>query len=134
MIREDYLLRLIRDFADFIKRVIRIRVDEQDPRRALDEIGRGYEELLGMPPGLADVIDARTMAGMLRSADRMRAAAALSREEGHAYRAMGDPLNAVARYRRAHTLYLEARALDPHQEDDANLLELSRLGQVHLDG
>ncbi|HTM21153.1 MAG TPA: hypothetical protein VL172_11610, partial [Kofleriaceae bacterium] len=115
------------------KRVMKIRVDENDPERALDEIGRGYEELLGMPPGLADRIDARTMAHMLRRPDKMRAAAALSVEEGHAYKALRDPLHAVARYRRAHELYLEARAIDPRDGDDAALLELSRLAQLHLD-
>lgn len=134
MIREDYIMRLIRDLAEVVKRVIRAREQEGNARMALDEIARGYEELLGMPPGLSDLLDAATMTQMLRTADRLRAAAQLSWQEGHCYKSMRDPLTAFQRYRRAHELYLEARALDPQPDDEAAILELSRLAHGrHLD-
>jgi hypothetical protein len=127
VIREDYLLRLIKDVADFVRRVMKMRVEQQDPQRALDQIAKGYEDLLGLPPGLADIIDAGTMASLLRTPERIRAAAALSREEGHAYAAMRDPFNATSRYRRAHRLLATAHEADPQPEDDAEIAELARL-------
>jgi len=130
MLREDYLMRLVKQVADFVKRVINTREVEGDNERARDEIQRGYEDLLGLPPGLSDRLDAATMATMLRDPDKMRAAAQLSWQEGHTYKAMRDPLAAFTRYRRAHELYLEARALDPQEQDDAAILELSRLANA----
>ncbi len=130
MLREDFIIRLIKQVADFVKRVVNTREVEGDNERARDEIQRAYEDLLGLPPGLSDRLDAATMATMLRDPDKMRAAAQLSWQEGHTYKAMRDPVTAFARYRRAHELYLEARALDPQEQDDAAILELSRLAHA----
>jgi hypothetical protein len=90
-----------------------------------------YEEL-GIPRGLHDMVDTPTLASMLRTADAMRTAAHLLVEEGHIYRSGRDPLAAVTRYRRAHELMLEARALEPLPEDDTMLFELSRLAPPWL--
>jgi hypothetical protein len=64
---------------------------------------------------------------MLRHPDKMRAASRLLHEEGKVHAARGDGLTAALRYRKALDLLLEARALGPSEEDDAALLELSRL-------
>jgi hypothetical protein len=126
MIREDYVMRLIQKVAAFVRRIVKGREDG-DYEGALAEADQAYSDLLGMPPGLADRLDAATMASLLGRADRIRAGARLSWEEGHVYKAKGDPVTAFLRYRRAHELYLEARALDPQEEDDSAILELSRL-------
>jgi hypothetical protein len=136
MLREDYVMRLIRDVGQFLRRVLKHR-DAGEHDRALQEAARGYEELLGMPPGLSDMVDAATLAELLREPDLIRAAARLSWEEGHVYKAKRDPLTAFSRYRRALELFLEARADDPEgprEEDDGAILELSRLVPAeHLD-
>jgi hypothetical protein len=126
MFREDYVMRLIKQFADAIARVLRLR-QKGDHQAALDEAGRLFDELFAIPREVVDQVDTPTIASMLRRPDKMRAAAMLFWEEGHVYKAKGDPLTAFARYRRAHELFLEARALDPTEDDDSAILELSRV-------
>jgi hypothetical protein len=132
MIREDYIIRLIKQFADALGRMMRLR-SAGDPQGALAAADELYEAL-GIPRELCALVDTPTLAGMLRHAEKMRAAARLSWEEGHAFTAQGDPLTAFARYRRAHELFLEARAHEPAEGDDEAILELSRLVPAqHLD-
>ena len=126
MFREDYVMRLIRQVAEFVRRMVK-RSEDGDYDGALAEADRAYSDLLGMPPKLADRLDSATMASLLGTADRIRAGARLSWEEGHVYKARRDPLTAFKRYRRAHELYLEARAMDPREDDDSAILELSRM-------
>jgi len=126
MLREDYVMRLIRQIAEFVRAMVR-KADAGDYEGALAEADRAYSDLLGMPSGLADRLDSATMASMLGTPERMRAAARISWQEGHVYKSKRDPLAAARKYKRAHELYLEARALDPQEEDDSAILELSRL-------
>jgi hypothetical protein len=126
MLREDYVMRLIRQVAEFVRAMVR-RADKGDYIGALEEADRAYADLFGMPPGLADRLDSATMASLLGTPERIRAAAKLSLHEGHIHKAMRDPLSAFKKYRRAHELYLEARAIDPQEDDDSTILELSRL-------
>ena len=126
MFREDYIIRLIKQLADFVARIAGYR-QAGEFERAQAEIERARDELLGFPPGLVDAIDTPTIVSLLRHPDKLRAAARLFWEEGLVLRARKDPLTAAARFRRAFELYLEARALDPTEEDTAAVLELSRL-------
>jgi hypothetical protein len=125
MYREDWLIRLIRQFAEAIARLAGLRKAGQF-QQALDAADRLYDEL-GIPRDLVDVVDTPTLASMLRWPDKMRAAAMLLWEEGYIYKAKGDPLTAFAKHRRAHELFLEARAVEPQPDDDAAILELSRI-------
>jgi tetratricopeptide (TPR) repeat protein len=124
MFRDDYLIRQIKQLADVLARMLRLRNDKQYDQAiaAADEL---YEQL-GIPRGLHDVVDSPTLASMLRTPEAIRAAAHLQAEEGHIYRAKGDTMTAFSKYRRATELVLEARALEPRPEDDAMLLELAR--------
>lgn len=119
-------MRLIRQVAEFVRAMVR-RADQGDYEGALAEADRAYGDLFGMPPGLADRLDSATMASLLDAPERIRAAAKLSLQEGHIHKAKRDPLSAFKKYRRAHELYLEARAIDPQEDDDSAILELSRL-------
>ena len=122
-------MRLIRQVVEAVARMLKLRTGG-DPAAALRQAESIYDAL-GVPREVCDVVDTPTLAGMLRHPDKMRALARLSWEEGHAHKALGDPLTAFARYRRALELLLEARALAPDgdrdEEDDASILELSRL-------
>ena len=129
MFREDYVMRLIKQFAAAIARMLRLR-EQGEHEAALDEATRLYDELFTIPREVTDRVDTPTMASLLGRPDRMRAAAMLFWEEGHIYKAKGDPLTAFARYRRAHELFLEARAVDPQEDDDAAILELSRVASA----
>ena len=126
MFREDYIIRLIKQLADFVARIAGYR-QAGEFERAQAEIERARDELLGFPPGLVDAIDTETIVSLLRHPAKLRAAARLFWEEGLVLRARRDPLTAAARFRRAFELYLEARAIDPQEEDTSAILELSRL-------
>jgi hypothetical protein len=125
MIREDYLMRLIRQMAEAIARIVKLR-DAGKVEEALTGIERLYDDL-GIPRDLIPVVDSTTLAGMLGRGEKIRAAAMLLWEEGHLYKAKGDPLSAFQCYRKAHELFLEARALEPIADDDNAILELSRI-------
>ena len=126
MFREDFIMRLIKQLADFVARIAGYR-QAGEFERAQAEIERARDELLGFPPGLVDAIDTPTIVSLLRHPDKLRAAARLFWEEGLILRSRHDPLNAAGRFRRAFELYLEARAIDPTEDDTAAMLELSRL-------
>jgi hypothetical protein len=130
VIREDYLFRQIKQIAEALARMLKLREERRydDARAVADSL---YEQL-GIPRELHDVVDTPTLASMLRSADNIRLAAQLQVEEGHIYKLEGDPVTAFTKYKRAHELILEARALDPIPADETMLFELSRLAPHYM--
>ena len=130
MFREDYVIRMIKQFAHALARMLGHR-KAGEYEQALRVAGELFDEL-GISRELVDVVDTPTLASMLRYPDNIRACAQLFWQEGDIYKAKGDPLTAFARWRRAHELYLEARAADPKPEDDTALFELSRLAPAQF--
>jgi hypothetical protein len=129
MYRQDYLMRLIQQLAEFLARIAGFnRSGEHD--KALAAARQAWDELLDAPRDVIAAADSSTLASMLREPAKIRAAAELCHEEGRALEGKGDPVHAQLRYRRALELVLEARARDPRAEDDAAILELSRLAPV----
>ena len=129
MFREDYILRIIQQLVDAIARIAGLN-RRGDHDRALAEAEQAWGKLLDAPRELIDAVDSATLAVMLREPDRMRVAAQLLHEEGRALAGKGDPLHAQLRYRRAMELMLEARAIEPSDDDDAIVMELSRVVPV----
>ena len=130
MEREDYIHRLIRQFAEALARLAGAR-DRGDHKKVIAEAERAWDELLGHPRAILDVIDTPTFASMLRDAEKMRIAAKLLVEEGKVRTASGDPVHAGICYRRAMELTLEARAIAPADDDSAMLFELGRVVQMN---
>jgi hypothetical protein len=126
MLRDDFIIRLIKQLGQFLARIAGKRKDE-DFDGAIAEAGNAWDELIGHPRALVDVLDTHTLAGMLKDPTRMRAAAQLLVEEGRAYTGKRDPVHAAVCYRRAWELYLEARVIEPSDDDHAALIELARL-------
>ena len=126
MIREDYILRLVKQLADSVRRIARLR-GRGDHEEAMAEADRAWGELLDAPCELRDALDGKTLAGLLGHPKSMRAAASLLAEEGRVMAARGDPLAAASRFRRALDLRLEARARDPEVDDSAEVAELTAL-------
>jgi hypothetical protein len=127
MLREDYIIRLIKQLGAFLARIAGKR-REGDFEGALDEAGKAWDDLIGQPPReLVDVLDTHTLAELLGEPAKMRVAARLLVEEGRAYAGKGDPVHAAICYRRAWELYLEARVIEPSDEDEAAISELARL-------
>jgi hypothetical protein len=125
MLREDYLMRLIQQVADFLAQIAG-HDRKHDPDAAIAEAARAWDELLGVPRNLVEVTDSATLAELLRDPAKIRAASQLLVAEARVMKGKGDPLGAAVLYRRALELVLEARALDPIDADDAMVFELSR--------
>ena len=116
--REDYLIRLIRQAFDVLRR-LRARL-AGDPLAA-DAVIRGARdaqaELLGPLFGAMTVVDADTAVGLMRDRERLEAWVELMRLEADALRASGDAVGADVVARRAHAV-AEAcdRLLEPATE------------------
>ena len=130
MQREDYIHRLIRQFVEALARIAGFR-DRGDYKRALAATSDAWEGLVGHPRSLVDVVDTPTLAGLLGDPAKMRLAVKLLWEEGKTLAASGDPVHATVCYRRAVELLLEARAIEPSDEDSALLFELGRVVQMN---
>jgi hypothetical protein len=127
MLRDDYLIRLIKQLGAFLARIAGKRRD-RDFEGALDEAGKAWDDLIGQPPReLVDVLDTHTLAELLAEPAKMRVAARLLVEEGKAYAGKGDPVHASICYRRAWELHLEAHVIEPTGEDEEAISELARL-------
>jgi hypothetical protein len=123
--REDYIMRMIEQLAAAIRKIAGLR-EKGEYARALGEAADAWEKLLEVPRELVERVDGPTLASLLRTPDKMRAAADLLIEEARVFAGNGDPLHATVCYRKAHELYLEARAIAPLPSDDNTLLELAR--------
>ena len=130
MEREDYIHRLIRQLAEALAKLAGLR-EQRDYKRALAANADAWEGLLGHQRSLVDVVDTPTLAELLREPYKMRVAAKLLWEEGKTLAASGDPIHATICYRRAVELVLEARAIEPDEEDSAMLFELGRVVQMN---
>lgn len=125
MIREDYIIRLIKQLAAAVARIAGHRKREEY-EQAHAAIERAWEELFDIPRALVDRLDGPTLASLLNDAAKLRVAAQLLVEEGKTHAARQDPVHALICKKRAFELFLEARAIDPQDEDDAAILELAR--------
>jgi hypothetical protein len=124
--REDYVIRLIKQLGDFLARIAGHRKREHYDA-AMSEAARAWDELLGVPRELVERVDTPTLAGLLHDdAASYRIAAELLAEEARVLAARGDLPHAAVANRRALELFLEARAVDRTEADDAAILELSR--------
>jgi hypothetical protein len=126
MFRQDYLMRMIDQLVLFIAHVTGLN-NKGEHDKALVAADQAWSKLLDAPLELIRAVDTPTLAAMLREPAKIRAAALLCYEEGRALTGNGDPLHAGLRYRRAMELVLEARAIEPDEQDNAALFELSRL-------
>lgn len=124
MFREDYLIRLIQQVAEALRRIMGLR-QRGDYQAALTASGELYDDLTTVPREISNSLDSYTFANLLGTADKLRALALLFWEEARIHEAKGDPLAAKALYVRAHELFLEARARAAAPEDDSAILELS---------
>lgn len=127
MLRDDYIVRMIKQLVAFVARIAGRR-KAGDYEAALAESGKAWDDLIGQPPReLVDLLDTPALADLLKEPARMRVAAQLLTEEGHVYVGKGDPAHAAVRYRRAFELYLEAHVREPEPDDDVAISELARL-------
>ena len=115
--QEDYLVRLIRQAFDVLRR---LRAKLMGDPLAADAVVRGAREaqgeLLGPLFGAMTMVDPDTAVGLMRDRERLEAWVELMRLEAEALRAAGDAAGAEAVARRADAVQ-EAykRLLEPVQ-------------------
>lgn len=126
---EDYILRLVQQLVAAIARIAGLN-QRGAHDEALAAADRAWCELLDVPREMLDAVDTPSLAAMLREPAKLRLAARLFVEEAHALAGKGDPRLAAARLRRALELFLEARATDPSEQDDAAIRDLLRVVPV----
>ena len=116
MITRDYLMRMVQQLAGVLARILRAKEQEQYDQ-AMQEAEKAYGELFGMEANLLRALDAATLAQFLGHREKIKACAALFREEGELHRLKGETDQAGAKFRRALELFLEALNFD--EQDDA---------------
>lgn len=125
MIREDYIIRMIRQLGEALARAAGYRTRKRYDD-AVDELARSWEDILETPRNLLEVVDDATLAGLLKDPGRMRIGAQLLAEEARALAGKGDPVHAGILSARAMRLFAAATELDPQEDDEHQILELSR--------
>ncbi|MFT3693102.1 MAG: hypothetical protein QM831_08165 [Kofleriaceae bacterium] len=126
MLRDDYLNRMIRQLAEFLARISGA-ASAGKTESALDEASRAWQDLLDVPRDLVDRLDGPTLARLLADPAKMRAGAELLAAEARVHRQKGDLIHYTQCSKRAMELFLEARAIDPQDSDDAAIMELGRV-------
>jgi hypothetical protein len=97
--RDDYLMRQIEQLAGFLARAAGFSAGGA-PAEALRELREAWDQLFGdVPRELVDVLDLPTLTGLLRTPERVKAAAQLLAEEARALELLGDPRAATVQRR-----------------------------------
>jgi hypothetical protein len=127
-IEDDYIIRMIRMFAQVIARIIGLRTSGQfDEARV--QLDLAYQTLSGGISDLFSQMDSETGARLLADPEKMAVMAELLHEEAELARAgkNGDPETLD---RRALEYALEAFRMDP---EDGSVRSLARELSVHVD-
>jgi len=116
----DYVMRAVKQLADFIARVLKLALT--DPRAARDELEVACRDALHIELATLSLVDARTAAGLLVRADKVvyfatviEALGELDLLEGAAHRARSHFLHALE-------LAHEAASLDSKSSDATALI------------
>jgi hypothetical protein len=103
VLRDDYLMRFVRQFAAFVARLMRLREDGSH-EQALETIASGWSELLSLRHGAFDRLDDASLSLLLGSPERRGAAAWLLQNEADVRRQLGQIEAADVLERRANYL------------------------------
>lgn len=113
-VRQDYLLRMIEQAFEVLRR-IRLRRQSGELVRAVRDADGAVDELLGPAAAVATRLDASTAAQLIREPERVALWARIVAEKAEALHALGDEPAARAAGRRALELALEAWLLEDEQ-------------------
>jgi hypothetical protein len=117
--REDYLLRMLQQAAEAIRRVRERLAGGAPATELLPDVRAAEAELLGTQAGLLRMLDARTAAELLADARRMRLWAELLRAEADVHAGAGRPELVPALVQRATVLDAAAEARERRERGPA---------------
>lgn len=125
MIERDYLMRMIAQLAAVLARILGAK-NAQNYAEALQIAQNAYGQLFGLNGELVDQMDAATLALLLGEKEKIKALAALLREEGDILLLQGNRSAGEAKYEKALGLYHEARRMqsNPDAECEKAIAEL----------
>jgi len=107
MIERDYLMRMIAQLSAVIARILFAK-NAQNYAEALQLAQNAYDQLLGLNGELVEQMDAATLSMLLGEKEKIKALAALLREEGEILCLQGSPANGKVKYEKALALFQEA--------------------------
>lgn len=117
MIERDYLMRLLSQLAAVMAKILGAK-NAQDYAEARLLAQNACEQLFGLNGELIKKMDAGTLALLLGEKEKVKALAALLREEGEVLFLQGNSAEGGAQYEKALALYQEA--LRASSEGDAD--------------
>lgn len=112
MIKEDYLLRLIRQFTSALARITGFKTSEQYPQ-ALEAIDKAYQDLFGVNSKFVLVLAEKDLLHLLETGgtldpDKAIAMAGLLKEEAECFERQDQPKESRPRHLKALSLLLAA--------------------------
>lgn len=113
-VRQDFLLRMIEEAFDVIRRIRRRRQDG-DPAAAVHDADAAIEALLGPAAGVATRLDPSTAAQLIRNPEQVALWARILADKAEALREAGNEPGALIVGRRALETALEAWLLEDEQ-------------------
>ncbi len=106
MITNDYIMRLVKQLGDAIRRIAGMR-DKKKYVQAHEAVGDACDELLGHQPHFLDVLNPASTARMLGRWFKIKAYASLVETDAEIYAHEGNLERAQELYRRALEVFLE---------------------------
>jgi len=110
MIERDYLMRMISQLAAALAKILFAK-NSQNYAEALQIAQNAYDQLLGLNGEIVDQMNAATLILLLGDKEKIKALAALLREEGDILHLQGKSSAGNAKYEKALALYQEALRL-----------------------
>lgn len=116
----DYVMRAVKQLADFIARVLKLALT--DPKAARGELEVACRDTLHIELSTLSLVDAGSAAGLLARADKVVFFARVIEALGELDLLEGAPHRARSRFVHALELAHEAQRLDPKSSDAAALI------------
>lgn len=132
MITNDYIMRLVKQLGDAIRRIARLR-DAKEHVQAHEAVGDACDELLGHQPHFLDVLDPANAARMLGRWFKIKAYASLLETDAEIYAHEGDADRAKRLHRRALEVFLEGIDRGGRGDRDLRRTITRMLGNVRMD-
>jgi hypothetical protein len=117
MIQRDYLMRLMSQLAAVMAKILGAK-NAQNYAEARLLAQNACEQLLGLTGELVKTMDAGTLARLLGEKEKIKALAALLREDGDILLLQSNPGEGVLQYKKALALYQEAWRASPEGDAD----------------
>jgi hypothetical protein len=117
MITRDYLMRLMSQLAAVMAKILGAK-NAQNYAEARLLAQNACEQLFGVTGELVKTMDAGTLALLLGEKEKIKALAALLREDGDILLLQGNPVEGVLQYKKVLALYQEALRASPEGDAD----------------